>query len=457
MRRGRDLNPLDLDDIQGNILRGYGFPAAGYLFVRVDDPAAGRRWLGELVDPITTAAEWVEGKPEHTLNVAVTATGLSALGVPESLLRTFPHPFREGMRARAELLGDAGPSDPSAWDPGLGDGTAHVLVTVDSLHTEALGEHLDDLRRSIDRPGSGLAVVHEQRAAIHAGARDQFGFADGFAQPMVEHAGMPARTGRGTPGRTKGWKPVKAGEFVLGYEDEDRVLADAPAAPLGDNGTFMVYRKLYQDVAGFRRFLQDEGTRFPGGEELLAAKIVGRWRDGTPLVLSPDRPDPSIAGNPEVIDDFRYGGDPAGHRCPIGAHIRRANPRDALGWGGVRTKRHRIIRRGMPYGDPLPGGVLDDDGVDRGLVFVCFQASLDRQFETIQRQWCNDGNIFGIGADRDFLLGGPAGNGKMTIQGTPPYFLSGLLPFVQTRGGEYLFMPGLDALRALAAGFPPDS
>ena len=449
----RTVNPLDVDDIQGNILRGYGFPAAGYLFVRVDDAAKGRAWLGSLVDPITTAAEWVAGKPDHTMNVAVTAAGLAALGVPDSLLSTFPLAFREGMRARANVLGDVGPSDPSGWTAGLGEGTAHVLVTVDTRRAEALGEHLADLRATIDTPGSGLAVVHEQRAAIHRHARDQFGFADGFAQPLVEHAGMRARTGRGTPGRWWGWMPVNPGEFVLGYEDEDLLLPESPAPPLGDNGTFMVYRKLYQDVAGFRRFLRSEGAAFPGGEEKLAAKIVGRWRDGTPLVLSPDAPDPSISGDLGRIDAFRYRDDLDGFRCPVGAHIRRTNPRDALGWGGMRTKRHRIIRRGMPYGDPLPDGALDDDGTDRGLVFVCFQASLERQFETIQRIWCNDGNIFGLGSDRDFLLGGPAGEGKMIIQGDPPYFISGILPFVQTRGGEYLFMPGLDALRAVAAGF----
>jgi len=450
---GRRFNPLDLDDIQGNILRGYGFPAAGYLFVRVDAAAAGRRWIGSLVDPVTTAAEWVAGKPEHTLNVAVTAAGLEALGVPDWMMRTFPAAFQEGMRARAGVLGDVGPSDPARWDAGLGDGSAHVLVTVDSLRREALGEHMDDLRRSVEQAG-GLTVVHDQRAAIFHHARDQFGFTDGFAQPLIEHAGMPARDGRGTPGRWWGWMPVKPGEFVLGYEDEDLLLPESPAPPLGDNGTYMVYRKLYQDVARFRRFLREEGARFPGGEELLAAKIVGRWRDGTPLVLSPDGPDPSISVDKSNIDAFRYRDDLDGFRCPIGAHIRRTNPRDALGWGGMRTKRHRIIRRGMPYGDPLPDGVYDDDGADRGLVFICYQADLARQFETIQRIWCNDGNIFGIGSDRDFLLGGPEGEGKMTIQGDPPYFVHGLLPFVQTRGGEYLFMPGLDALRALAAGFP---
>jgi len=444
-------SPLDLDDIQGNILRGYAFPVAAYLFVRVDDGAAGRRWLGELVDPVTTAAEWLEGKPDHTLNVAVTADGLVALGVPDALRRTFPSPFLQGMRARAELLGDIGPSEPASWRDGLGDGSAHVLVTVNSRRREALGDLVGDLRRRVEQ--GGMAVVHEQRAEISADSRDQFGFADGLAQPLVEHSGMSTHAGRGTPGRWWGWKPVKPGEFVLGYEDEDRMLPDAPAPPLGDNGTYMVYRTLYQDVARFRRFLRDVGGAFPGGEEMLAAKIVGRWRDGTPLVLSPDRPDPSLVADRARIDDFRYRDDLDGYRCPIGAHIRRANPRDALGWGGVRTKRHRIIRRGMPYGPPLPPGALDDDGVDRGLVFVAFNADIERQFETIQRQWCNDGNVFALGRDRDFLLGGPEGQGKMTIQGDPPYYVTPPMPFVQTRGGEYLFVPGLDALRALAAGF----
>src|SRR5436305_4216910 len=140
-------SPLDLDDIQGNILRGYGFPAAAYLFVRVEDGAAGRQWLGELVDPVTTAAEWVEGKPDFTVNVAVTAAGLAALGVPAALRDTFSTAFCQGMRARADLVGDVGASDPSRWDAGLGDGSAHVAVIVNVLVAGARCEHVHDLSR----------------------------------------------------------------------------------------------------------------------------------------------------------------------------------------------------------------------------------------------------------------------------------------------------------------------
>ena len=443
---------LDHDDIQGNVLRGYGFPAAAYVFVHVADGAQGRSWLAELVEPVTTDAEWTEGAPPHTLNVAVTATGLSALGVPPHLHDTFDRAFRQGTRVRAESLGDVGPSDPSKWHPGLGDGSAHVLVILNVQDRTTLSGHVEALRQRVEQPGSGMSVVHVREAAMLGDKRDHFGFADGFAQPHLEDGDSPATATWLIPKLRKGARLMKPGEFVLGYEDEDRVLPAAPASPLGKNGTYAVYRELHQDVAAFRRFLEEAGPKV-GDPELLAAKIVGRWRDGTPLVLSPDGEDKRISDVRSRIDDFDYSRDPDGYRCPLGAHIRRTNPRDALGWGDVRSKRHRIIRRGMPYGEPLPRGVLIDDGAERGLAFVCFNASIERQFETIQRQWCNDGNIFGLGRDRDFLLGGPEGEGKMTIQGHQPLFLSPPLPFVQTRGAEYLFVPGLDALRALAAGW----
>ncbi|MFP5317750.1 MAG: Dyp-type peroxidase [Acidimicrobiia bacterium] len=449
----RATSPLDHDDIQGNVLRGYGFPAAAYVFVSVEDGAAGRKWLGGLVEPVTTDAEWTEGAPAAAVNVAVTAAGLAALGVPQRLRATFDTAFLEGARARAEHLGDRGPSDPSRWHRGLGDGSAHILVTVNVRDRETLGDHVAPVLEGVGAPGSGLAVVHRREAALLGNRRDHFGFADGFAQPHVEDGDSPATARWKMPKLRRDARLMKPGEFVLGYEDEDGVLPDAPAPPLGKNGTYAVYRELHQDVAAFRRFLNEKGPAFGGGE-VLAAKIVGRWRDGTPLALSPDRPDPGISQDRSRIDDFDYSRDPEGYRCPLGAHIRRTNPRDALGWGDVRSKRHRIIRRGMPYGQPLAEDAVEDDGAERGLAFVCFNASLERQFETIQRQWCNDGNIFGLGRDRDFLLGGPEGEGKMTIQGHQPRFLAPPLPFVQTRGAEYLFFPGIDALRALAAGFP---
>ena len=184
---------------------------------------------------------------------------------------------------------------------------------------------------------------------------------------------------------------------------------------------------------------------------MLAAKIVGRWPDGTPLVRSPDAPDPALAADPARINDFSYRDDADGLRCPIGSHIRRANPRDAEGfWSGRLTNRHRIIRRGRPYGPPLPPGELEDDGVERGLIFVCFNADIWRQFETIQALWIDDGDPFGLGPDKDFLVGEPHGTaGKMTIQGRPPFFLKPQPRFVTMRGGEYLYRPSIGGLRAL--------
>ena len=228
-----------------------------------------------------------------------------------------------------------------------------------------------------------------------------------------------------------------------------------PPAPtpdvLGRDGTYVVYRKLRQDVGAFRRLLKEGSRGFPGGEERLAAKLLGRWRDGTPVELSPDRPDPALAADPHRNNDFRYADDGDGLRCPVGAHIRRANPRDTFGFGEKLINRHRIIRRGLPYGDPLPGGA-EDDGADRGVVFMCLNASIGRQFEFIQAQWFNDGNPFGLGNDQDIILGNHDGTGKMTIEGRPPHFVYPLPRLVTVCGGEYFFMPGVAALRFLASG-----
>jgi Dyp-type peroxidase family len=217
----------------------------------------------------------------------------------------------------------------------------------------------------------------------------------------------------------------------------------------------MVYRKLAMDVAAFRRCMAEQGERYPGGPEALSAKVVGRWTDGTPLSVSPDAPDPDVVADPLRINDFTYGDDPQGLKCPLGAHIRRANPRDTDGFfGGKLSDRHRIIRRGRPYGPVMEDGVTEDDGVERGLVFVCFQSNIWRQFETIQALWVDDGDPFGLGADKDFLIGEPHGNGagKMTIQGDPPFILRPQPRFVTLRGGEYLFRPSISALRWLAEG-----
>ena len=215
-----------------------------------------------------------------------------------------------------------------------------------------------------------------------------------------------------------GWRQVRLGEFVLGHRDEDGVVAGREL-PLLRNGTFMVWRKLEQDVALFRRWIRELARGDPEEEDWLRAKIVGRWPNGDSLVRSPDGHDPGSGRN-----RFRYGRDLDGRRCPVGAHVRRAYPRDALGWRTERTKRSRLIRRGMPYGRPLHEGATDADDEERGLIFVCLNASIARQFELVQGQWLGDGDAFGLGNARDVLVAQPHPAGRMIVQGSPPRFLS---------------------------------
>jgi Dyp-type peroxidase family len=467
---------IDYADIQGDILRAYGnaYDRASYVLVHIEAAAGGQAWLAGLLGQITTAEHWHGPKPATTLNVALTFTGVRALGVSDRMLASFSAEFREGMAARAELLGDVGPSAPSKWEAPLGSGDGHVLVTIKAHTAEHLDRELADFRAGAER-ADGVSIAHEQHTQMLRGAREHFGYADGFAQPAIADV-TPHRTlGGGVPEKEGKWRGLALGEFILGYPDEDtlvdpqRRLPNAPAEPLGRSGTYMIYRKLSQDVALFRETLRDAARLYEGGdEEKLAAKVAGRWRNGTPLVSSPDEPIRDF--NPKDLRNnaFRYlDTDIDGARCPLGAHIRRANPRDALGWkglddSGLLSYRHRIIRRGMSYGPPLagaggetaPAGREHGDGEERGLVFVCFNASISRQFEGIQTQWMNDGNAFHLGHDKDYLLGDSGTTAKMTVQGDPPFMLAPQPAFVNTRGGEYLFVPGLAALRFLAGGAP---
>jgi Dyp-type peroxidase family len=204
----------------------------------------------------------------------------------------------------------------------------------------------------------------------------------------------------------------------------------------------MVVRKLEQDVEGFWEFIAAEAGHDRDRQKWLAAKILGRWPDGTPVVLSPDAPRPERCKDLGWLNEFTYAHDFDGFACPIGAHIRRTNPRDSMDREWRFSNRHRIIRRGMPYASNR----------ERGLVFACYQASIERQFEFVQSQWCGDGNAFGLGSDPDFIGGGP--NGKMTIQGTPPTLVP-MRRFVTTRGGDYFFAPGIRGLRYIAGQSQP--
>jgi Dyp-type peroxidase family len=450
---------LDSADIQGDILRPYGAPyeCASHAFVSIDCPAAqAREWLRDVRDHVTTAAPWPAGhKPTTTLNVAMTATGLAALGVAPERIAEFSTEFRAGLAGRAAQLGFVGVADPARWEAGLGTGQAHVLLVIKARSPQEHQRALGKMEAAMAAVG-GLRVVHQQDTRVLDGGQEHFGFSDGFAQPVIEGVDGPAPPDGGTPMADGSWRALAPGEFVLGAPDEDTRYDPQGRLPrypagLGRNGTYVVWCKFRQDVARWRRTVREAAALWTDGDEAkLAAKIVGRWANGAPVAVYPDQPPEQFDNTKPGANNFRYSDDPAGLRCPLGAHVRRSNPRDALGWGGSLTFRHRMIRRGMPYGPRLADDQTVDDGVERGLVFVCYQASISRQFEGVQLQWLNAGNIFGLGNDSDFLVGD--GRSKMTVQGRPPFFLRSPAGLVTLRGGEYLFAPGMTALSAIVEG-----
>jgi Dyp-type peroxidase family len=432
---------LELSELQSGILHPRPSPYVGrYIVFRVDDRRDGRELLGRLGRSIASAADW-SARAQAWLTVAITYEGLRAVGVPQESLDTFPAEFREGMAARAELLGDTGPSAPENWEKPLGSRDVHIALAAIAPDAERLNVVLGRIEAG-RRDLPGVTQIWRQDCYALPNDREAFGFKDGISHPAIE--------GSGIPGSNPKEQPFKAGEFILGYENE---LGDLPSMPqpeiLGRNGTFVVFRKLHQDVAAFRRYLRANAAD-PADEELLAAKFVGRWRSGAPLSLSPDRDDPALGADASRNNDFLYqDDDPRGLKCPIGSHIRRMNPRDAVVTGAVRL--HRMIRRGTNYGPQLADGILEDDGEERGLCFVFVGASLTRQFEFVQTQWVNDGRYISAPAEKDPLVGGSGGMCPFSIPARPiRRRLQGLPTFVTTRGGEYCFAPSLSALRWIA-------
>ncbi|MEO3884519.1 Dyp-type peroxidase [Nonomuraea sp. B5E05] len=430
---------LELDDIQRGVLSPRPTPyAATYIVFRIDDREHGRELMRRVRAVATSAADTVSPLGETWISIALTYHGLKALGVAQESLDTFAWEFRQGMAARAKALGDIGESSPENWEPPLGTSDVHVVLVAlapDSAQLEAV---IDRARPAYDAL-TGVTAIWRQNCHALPTETEPFGYRDGISHPAVE--------GSGIPGSNTLEEPLKAGEFVLGYRDELGGIQTPQPDVLGRNGTYVVFRKLHQRVALFRRYLKDNSTS-PEDEELLAAKLMGRWRSGAPLALSPDCDDPTLDADPHRNSFLYQKDDPAGFITPGGCHIRRGNPRDAAVAGVVRL--HRMIRRGTVYGPPLPEGVLEDDGVDRGLMFAFIGAHLGRQFEFVQSEWMNDGVFFGSGDSKDPVVGSTDGSGDFTIPRRPVRRRLLSLPrFVVTRGGEYCFMPGLSALRWL--------
>ena len=531
--------PLDLGQIQGNILGGFNKDFQTFLFLRFADRKLARDWVGSVAGEVATAQEvatfdglfkLINGRRGGELgvikatwmNLAFTHKGIAFLGA--SGADQFPPAFTEGMKARADANNDAGPSAPSNWVAAPRDGEIHALMIVAADTQEDLGEHV--LRYVHNMGVYGVQLVYLQEGAVRQDepGHEHFGFRDGVSQPGVRHldSHVPSLTGgegkakpiHGNPGQDR----LHAGEFVLGYPTQllekktcgDKVVepnpdegpispkhaaGDEPAPAWGKNGSYLVFRRLAQDVAGFRAMidrLAQEGKLGTHDPELVGAKLVGRYKSGAPLertadeeellgkTFDPTQGDPSravadalgvtpktkknegdLAEDRRLNNHFEYGDD-LGAVVPRAAHIRKVYPRD-----GNRTAQpksgdendsqtHRIIRRGIPFGTSFRPGLgaaghggkpgVEEPG-DRGLLFLCYQSSLKRQFEFIQQQWVHNED-FPLPGDGEDPIIAQTPDGQFSLQDeqgvNKPH--KQLMHFVTMTGGEYFFQPSISAL-----------
>lgn len=481
-------NPLsnpptpDLAEVQGLVLQGFGkHRAAAYLVLEFPDGVRMRSWLRSVLPDVSFGPTRPSGTAS---NVAVTAAGFVKLGLPSTTMSGFSPEFREGMTSahRSRLLGDEGAAAPTHWTwGGPGGREVHALLLV-FARSEA------ELAQSLVRHRTGLAAHAAREVAVldtfDLGLREHFGFRDGLSQPTISGVGT----------HPSAMHALEAGEFLLGYLNEHGQYPRSPLVPaeldprgvllpqhaggtrgarapqrsnahdLGHNGTYMVVRTLRQDVGALWRFV-DQMTRHPDGSSdsgaslALAARFVGRWPSGAPLTRSPAQDRPELAED----NEFRYHAeDPDGTRCPLGAHVRRTNPRDSLpprpgtSDSMAINKRHRLIRRGRAFGPPITAAqALVEDPVqapERGLHFVALCSDIARQFEFISHTWAMNPHFGGLLDDADPLLGGHSPRGRsFTVQRDPVRRRYGEVPpFVTPRGGAYFFLPGRRALQYLA-------
>lgn len=477
---------LNLDDIQGLILRGYRMPMVRHFLLKVNAPAAARKLLGRLVNgdetdapQITTAKDWHVGfepgpgddlaapprcKPDYCLNLGITWPGLLALEVkdrvPNLSFKSF-NSFMAGAAARSEFIGDTGASGPKNWVGGFGTGNDHVLITLHAMSPEAMTNYGDRLQKLFSESsafqelwhGDGMALMEMQDGKPVPTTKVHFGYTDGISMTTI----------RGGPERYKSdhQQPCEPWLFVLLDEAENYVLPEPKE--LGRNGSFTVFKMIRTDVVGFENFLQSNKERIT--PELLAAKMCGRWRNGVPLALSPETDNPGGI-SPEQLNNFEYvnadgSGDPKGLRCPVGAHIRRVNPRGqpVVGQGhpGGSNNTHRLIRRGMPYG-PAYDPSQPYDGIERGLFGYFINSSIENQYEFVLSQWVNDSEFAGSvrlhPKSKDPIIGTQSPEESIFVipqaDGAPPIKITGLSSFITTQATAYCLLPSITAMKIIA-------
>src|SRR5712672_1670514 len=478
---------LDLDDIQGFILRGYRMPMVRHFLLNVGVPAEARKLLGRFVNgnesdapQITTAEDWHVGfepgpeddpadaprrKPDYCLNLGITWRGLVALEIRERVpglsFKSFGA-FIAGAAERAKLVGDTGESDPQHWIGGFGKGGDHVLLTLHAMSSEAMTSYSDRLVALFAEGGAfreiwradGMALMEVKDGEPVPTFKVHFGFTDGISMTTI----------RGGPERypPDHQQPCEPWLFVL-REDAENYYVPEPRE-LGLNGSFAVFKMVKTDVVKFENYLQSNKDKID--PELLAAKICGRWRNGVPLALSPETDSPPGGMPAEGLNNFEYvnadgSGDPKGLRCPVGAHMRRINPRGqpvtGQGEPGGSNNTHRLIRRGMPYG-PNYDPTQPYDGVERGLLGYFINSSIENQYEFVLGHLVNDSEFAGTvrlnPKSKDPMIGTQDAAESVFVipqsNGGAPIKITGFSSFVATRAAAYCFLPSITALKFIS-------
>jgi Dyp-type peroxidase family len=441
---------VELDDIQATVLRYRPEPYCGiHVMLHIADPQAGREFVRRLTPHVDSAAGWWQ-VGQSWISVAISYSGLVALGVPADSLDSFPEAFRAGMAARAGQLRDDGDNAPAHWDAPFGSGQVHIGVSIFSDSEQAWHQTMAMARQQYEG-FPGLAVLVEQDFGAQPGDLNPLGYKDSIGQPAIEGSGVDPLPGQGPA--------IKAGEFILGYPGEDGVPLPMPQPDvLGRNGTFAGLRKYQSRVGTFNRFLR-EHARTDQERELLAAKLIGRWRSGAPLTLTPDRDDPELGADPRRNNDFSYAADPEGQQVPLGSHMRRMNPRDTKLAILTDVNIHRVIRRSTTYGSPYDPDATSpqDDETPHGLYFIFLSAKAMATLEFLQQEWINNGNFMSLGEERDPNVGLQEDGATFTIPQEPVgRRIHGIETFNVLRGGEYFFLPSLSALRWIASLAGPD-
>jgi Dyp-type peroxidase family len=486
---------LELSEIQGNIA-GFNKDHQRFVFLRFPSKESAQGFLRVTLREID-ACDDVERfnrsfkrakasggrRPIPTarwFNLALTFAGLQLLEAPE--LEALPQEFREGMKARAQLIGDIDVNEPARWlAPFSEDIHAVALLAAD------LRDDVERLYRQLKRHmrPRGITEVGQLEGQTRPGdqrGHEHFGFKDGISQPGI--AGLTA------PEDLKpGQEMVAAGEFILGYPEQNGAPPPppqpsgyeppppAPPPPSGPewtrNGSYLVFRRLRQDVRGFTDFIRQQAAATGIRPDLLEAKFVGRYKSGAPLErtrnedpgFDPQAEDPSIADQSVLEDDrinnFDYApGDEDGLLVPRAAHIRKAYPRSQEPPGKAESERRRILRRGIPYGpefveseSPYPPDGNPAADQDRGLLFLCYQASIADQFEFIQSHWANHDDFPQPEDGRDPIISQDVADPRFRIPPRPDRLT--LARWVLTTGGDYFFSPSMSALHLLA-GSPPE-